>query len=113
CGSPPSLALCLSVHAERPRLRFRVGRGRWLAFSVASPDRPARRTEDVSLLCGLPSCQTQTPPLAASALQHKIQRTSTRRVLCCSGRRTAIRRHGLGDSQTHAAVLACWDRRWL
>jgi len=43
-GSAPSLAVRLSIHAERPHLRYRVGHGRWLALFVASPDRPARCT---------------------------------------------------------------------
>jgi hypothetical protein len=58
------------------------------------------------------------PYLAASALQHKIQRTSTRRLFFRSGRRAPIGLHGLGDSQTHAALLspragpkAEWDRQ--
>src|SRR5215813_15153201 len=104
-GSAPSLVLCLSIHAERPRLRYRVGYGSWLALSLASPDRPTGCAEDVSLLHGPPLCKINPPHLAASALQNKIQRTSARGLFFRSGRRPPIGLHGLGDSRTHAALL--------
>ncbi|HEV2383301.1 MAG TPA: hypothetical protein VG206_26340 [Terriglobia bacterium] len=62
---------------------------------------------------GFPLAQTSTSYLASSALQHKIQRTSTRRLLFSCGNGTAVRRHGLDDSQTHAASLADWGLGWL
>jgi len=50
------------------------------------------------------SCrQTNASQLAASALQHEIQRTSASRLFFRSGRRAPIGLHRLGDSQTHAA----------
>src|SRR5262249_29154879 len=111
--SPPSLALCVSMDAERPRLRDRVGHGRWLAVSLAPPDRPARCTEDVWLLHMPSSCHTDRPHLAASALQDAIQRSSTRRLFRDSSRRAPIRLLGMGHSQTHAALLVDWNLWWL
>src|SRR5262250_1242519 len=69
-GFTPSLALRLSVHAERPRLRCRLGHGWWLALSAATPDRPARCSEDVLVLRRSSFCQINASRLAASALQH-------------------------------------------
>src|SRR5215472_9215664 len=112
-SSAPSLALCVSIHAERPGLCRGVGLGRWLALSIAPPDRHARCAEDDSLLHWPPTCQTNTPHLVASALQYKIQRTSTRRLFLRSGLRAPIGLHRLGDSQTHAASLVDGDLRWL
>ena len=62
---------------------------------------------------GPPLRQTSTPHLAASAVQHKIQRTATRRLFFRSSRGAPIGLHGLGDSQTHAALLVDCDLRWL
>src|SRR5215472_18645370 len=112
-GSAPSLALCLSIHAERPCLRYWIDHGKWLALSVAPPDRPARCTRNVSLLSGSSPCQVNAPQVDASSLQHEIQRTSTRRLFFGSGCRAAIGLHRLGDSQTHATPLVGCDLRWL
>src|SRR5215472_13432021 len=66
--STPSLALRLSVHAERPRFRYRVGHGWWLALSAAPPDGLARCNKDVLVLHRRSFRQTiAPPPLAASA----------------------------------------------
>jgi len=62
---------------------------------------------------GVPLCQTHTPNLTAPALQHQIQRTSARRLFFRSGRRAPSGLHGLGDSQTHAALLVDCDLRRL
>src|SRR5215467_7473971 len=108
-GSTPSLALRLSVHAERPRLRCRVGHGWWLALSAAPPDGLARCIQDVLVLHRRSFRQTNAPPLAASAVQYKIQRTSTPRLFFRSARRALVSPHGMGHSQTHAALLADLD----
>src|SRR5215471_19248596 len=108
-GFTPSLALRLSVHAERPRLRCRVGHGRWLALSAAPPDGLARCNKDVLVLHRRSFRQTNAPRLAASAFQHKIQRTSTRRLFFRSGCRALIDPYGMGHTQTHAALLADLD----
>src|SRR5215470_7893378 len=112
-GSTPSLALRLSVHAERTRLRCRVGHGWWLALSAAPPDGFARCNKDVLVLHRRSFRQTNAPHLAASPLQHEIQRTSTRRLFFRSGRRALIDPYGMGHSQTHAALLADLDFWWL
>src|SRR5262249_9358545 len=80
-GSAFSLALCVSVHAQRPGFPCGIDARRWLALAVAETDRFPRCPEGVSLLYGPPACKTDTPHLAASAFRHQIQRTSTRRVL--------------------------------
>jgi hypothetical protein len=43
----------------------------------------------------------------------KIQPTATRRLFFHSSRWAPFRRHGVGNSQTDAALLAGWDLRWL
>ena len=62
---------------------------------------------------GVPLAKLTRRSLAASALQHKIQRTSTRGLFFRSGRRAPIGFDRLGDSQTHAAPLVDCDLRGL
>ena len=44
--------------------------------------------------------------MAASCLQHKVQRAPTRSILLCSSRRVAFGRYRMGDSQAYATPLA-------
>ena len=55
---------------------------------------------------GFPFAKLDTPGMAASPFQHKVQRAPTCSVLLCSGRRISFGRHRLGDSQAHATSLA-------
>ena len=94
---PSMLAVALRLH--------------WLF--VATRGRPGRCIQDVSLLHRRSVRQTNASQLAASSLRHKIQRTSTRRLLRGCGCRASLCSHGMGDSQTHAALLADLDFWWL
>ncbi len=86
--------------------------GGW-RFSVATPHRSARRSEDVSVLYGSSFCMAGAPHLPASTLQHKVQPATAHRLLFYSGCRISFRCHGLGDSQADAALLAGCDLRGL
>ena len=117
-SSPPDwvynhISLGPGMLAVALRLHCRVGHGRWLALSAAPPDGLARCTKDVLVLHRRSFRQTNAPHLAASAFQHKIQRTSTRRLFFRSGRRALIDPYRMGHSQTHAALLADLDFWWL